>query len=84
MLFAAVTVHVGRFTVVVVRPRHLLTSPCGFLLFSQTFLLSPSPASGLDHRSGRLRGVLLRGRVRLPAELLHERHQPRHRANPRE
>lgn len=36
---------------------------------------------GLDHRPRGLRGVLLRGRMCLPSQLLHERHQSCHRAN---
>lgn len=40
----------------------------------------PCPA-GLDHRARGLRRLLLRGGVRLPPELLHERHQPCHRAD---
>ncbi|XP_036178713.1 bone morphogenetic protein 7 isoform X2 [Myotis myotis] len=38
--------------------------------------------AGLDHRARGLRRLLLRGGVRLPPELLHERHQPCHRADP--
>uniref|UniRef100_A0ABI7WLM2 TGF-beta propeptide domain-containing protein n=1 Tax=Felis catus TaxID=9685 RepID=A0ABI7WLM2_FELCA len=37
--------------------------------------------AGLDHRSRRLCCLLLRGGVCLPSELLHECHQPRHRAD---
>jgi len=36
---------------------------------------------GLDHSAGRLRGVLLRRRVLVPAARPDERHQPRHRAD---
>lgn len=38
--------------------------------------------SGLDNSSGRIRGLLLRGRVQLSAERAHERDQPRHRPDP--
>ena len=39
--------------------------------------------TGLDHSTGRLRGVLLRRRVLVPAARADERHQPRHRADAR-
>ena len=44
-------------------------------------LLFPCLPSGLDHRSWGLRRVLLWRRVRLSSQLLHERHQPCHRAD---
>lgn len=44
-------------------------------------LIRPLSPAGLDHRSRRLCCLLLRGGVCLPSELLHERHQPRHRAD---
>lgn len=63
---------------------HYTISQFSNLNFSLSLCLSVFPLSGLDHRPRRIRGVLLRGRVRLPAELLHERHKPCYCANPRE
>ena len=40
--------------------------------------LSRPELAGLDHRSWRLRGLLLPRRVFLPPQLTHERHKPRH------
>ena len=44
----------------------------------------PRPGlAGLDHRPGRLLRLLLPRRVLLPPQHPHERHQPRHRPDPR-